>query len=193
MKGRNLAMMAGILLSACGASGGAANASAEDAPGNEAAPVTTTVSPDSAAAAKEAERAAPTWLLGPDGLEPGIRFGMKQADAVAAATAAFGAPGKPGHSDECGEGPMDFVPFGALQLAFQEGKLVGWSLNEGAPALKTRGGLAVGSPRSALGSVEIDEDSTLGPEFETGGVGGVLDEKGAKVLALWAGDTCQFR
>jgi hypothetical protein len=41
--------------------------------------------------------------------------------------------------------------------------------------------------------VDIDEGSSLGPEFDADGVGGVLDENGAKVVALWAGDTCQFR
>jgi len=138
-------------------------------------------------------KAAPAYTLAANGLEPGIAFGMKQADAVAAAAAAFGAPGKPEHNDECGEGPMDFVGFQGLHLSFQEGKLVGWSLNEAVPALKTKGGLAVGSPRSALGTLEIDEESTLGPEFDAGGVGGVLDEQGAKVLALWAGYICQFR
>ena len=137
--------------------------------------------------------AAPAYTLGAEGLEPGIAFGMKQADALAAAAAAFGAAGKPEHNDECGEGPMDLVGFGALQLAFQDGKLAGWALSEGKPVLHTKSGLTVGAPRAALGDIDIDEEGTLGPEFDVGGIGGVLDEKGEKVLALWAGYTCQFR
>lgn len=88
---------------------------------------------------------------------------------------------------------MDFVSFGGLQLAFQDGKLAGWSLSGTVPALRTKSGLTVGSPRRALGAIEIDEESSLGPEFEADGIGGVLDEEGEKIVALWAGYTCQFR
>ena len=88
---------------------------------------------------------------------------------------------------------MDFVSFGDLQLAFQDGRLAGWSLGGARPALRTAEGLTVGSPRSALGEAEIDEESTLGPEFELAGIGGILDQQGRTVEALWAGSTCQFR
>ena len=132
-------------------------------------------------------------MLAADGIEPGLRFGMKQSEALAAATAAFGPGGKIEHNDECGEGPMDFASFGGLQLGFQDGKLAGWSLSEGKPALRTKSGLTIGSPRSALGDLEIDAESTLGPEFDEKGIGGILDEKGEKVIALWAGYPCQFR
>ena len=178
-----------LCLAACGATEGpAANASASSENGAAAAddPAAT-----EAVAAKPVSTPAP--VLAADGIEPNIRFGMKREEAVAAAAAAFGTPGKPQHNDECGEGPMDFVPFGGLQLAFQDGKLAGWALSDSKPALRTKSGLTVGSPRSALGGLEIDEESSLGPEFEDKGVGGVLDEKGETVIALWAGDTCQFR
>jgi hypothetical protein len=144
-------------------------------------------------AATEAPAPVPTYTLGANGLEPGLAFGMKQEDAIKAATAAFGPGGKIEHNDECGEGPMDFVSFGGLSLGFQEGKLAGWSLYETEPALRTKNGLTVGAPRSALGDLEIDEESSLGPEFDSGGIGGTLDEKGEKVEALWAGLPCQFR
>jgi hypothetical protein len=165
-------------------------------PDNQAAAAANQVS-----ASAEAEGAAPApapaaerlYLLAADGIEPGIRFGMKQGDAVAAATAAFGPGGKAEHNDECGEGPMDFVSFGGLQLGFQDGKLAGWSLGGTEPALRTKGGVTIGSPRSALGGLALDEESTLGPEFDADGVGGILDENGAKVVALWAGYPCQFR
>ena len=88
---------------------------------------------------------------------------------------------------------MDFVSFDGLQLGFHEGRFVGWSMSEARPALRTAAGLAVGSPRSAVGSAPIDATSSLGPEFEVGGVGGILDREGRRVEALWAGLTCQFR
>lgn len=88
---------------------------------------------------------------------------------------------------------MDFVSFGGLQLGFQDGKLAGWSLSGTEPALRTKSGLTIGSPRSALGGLALDEESTLGPEFDADGVGGLLDENGTKVIALWAGLPCQFR
>jgi hypothetical protein len=134
----------------------------------------------------------PTYVLTGNGLEPGLAFGTDQAEAIAAASAAFGAPTPLTHNDECGEGPMDFVSFGDLQLGFQEGKLAGWSLDGASPALRTAGGLAIGLPRSAIGSAEV-VDSSLGKEFYVGEVGGLLGETGKTIAALWAGYPCQFR
>lgn len=137
--------------------------------------------------------AAPTYTLAGNGLAPGLAFGTARAEAVAAARGAFGTPTGREHNDECGEGPMDFVRFGGLHLGFQEGRLVGWSLSGPQPALRTAAGLAIGAPRSVLGGAEVDTESTLGPEFSVDDVGGVLDESGSRIEALWAGATCQFR
>ncbi len=147
---------------------------------------------DPPANAVDEGRAGPAFTLAGSGLGPGLAFGMAQDEAVAAATAALGAPTGRGHNDECGEGPMDFVSFGDLQLAFQRGRLAGWSLGGTRPRLRTAGGLTIGSPRAALGGAEI-EPSSLGPEFRVDGVGGILDQQGRSVEALWAGSTCQFR
>ena len=87
---------------------------------------------------------------------------------------------------------MDFVSFGDLQLGFQQGKFAGWSLSGTKPALRTAGGLTVGAPRSALGDAPVDEQSSIGPEFDIGGVGGFLDDQN-RVMSLWAGYPCQFR
>ena len=127
-----------------------------------------------------------------NGLEPGFPFGMAQAEAVAAATAAFGEPSSTARNDECGAGPLDFVSFDALTLAFQEGRFAGWAVDGPHPSLRTAGGLAVGAPRSVLGDTPI-EQTTLGQEFEVGGIGGLLDENDTGVAALWAGLTCHFR
>lgn len=137
--------------------------------------------------------AAPAYTLADNGLLPGLAFGTPRDQAVAAARAAFGQPTGREHNDECGEGPMDFVSFGHLQLSFQEGRLVGWSVDDPRPDLRTAGGLHVGAPRSALGSTEVEEESSLGAEFAVGDIGGILDEQGARIQALWAGAVCQFR
>jgi len=137
--------------------------------------------------------AAPvTYTLAANGLAPGLTFGMAEADAVKAASAAFGAPTGREKNDECGEGPMNFVHFGDLQLGFQEGKFAGWSLGGARPALQTGGGIAIGTSRSALGDTQVDEESSIGPEFDLEGIGGFLDEQ-ERVMALWAGYSCQFR
>jgi hypothetical protein len=173
----------------------AGNASAvPGAPSNEAAPAGSDSGPANAAAEVPPKEAAASvrYALAPDGLAPGLTFGMKQDDVVAAATAAFGKGARQEHNEECGEGPMDFVSFADLQLGFQEGKFAGWSLSGAKPALQTAGGLTIGMPREALGKTPIDEESSIGPEFDVSGVGGFLDEQG-KVMALWAGYPCQFR
>ena len=192
-RGTSALAIAAAVLAGCGAEGDRAEsavASPEAAAGNAAAPPAA----DAAAGAPDDQRdAARLYTLAGDGLGPGLAFGMAQDEAVAAAMQAFGAPTGRGHNDECGEGPMDFVSFGDLQLAFQDDRLAGWSLSGASPPLRTAGGLTVASPRETLGEAEIDEESTLGPEFEVDGVGGILDQQGRSVEALWAGSTCQFR
>ena len=135
---------------------------------------------------------APVLNLAADGLEPGLPFGTPKAAAIATASKTFGLPTDETRVEECGAGPMDFVRFHGLSLAFQHGRFAGWSLSEKFPSVATSGGLTVRAPRSVLGGAAV-ERSTLGPEFELGGIGGLLDEKEREVVALWAGLTCHFR
>jgi hypothetical protein len=182
---------AGLVLAGCGrADDAAANNSAASAessanagapPANVTAETRTDLPPP------------PLILLAGNGIPPLLHFDMPQAEAVRLATQVYGAPTGREHNDECGEGPMDFVSFHGLQLGFLDRKLAGWSLSDREPALRTTRGLAIGAPRSALGNTEIDEESSLGPEFLVDEVGGILDQSGARIEALWAGDTCQFR
>jgi hypothetical protein len=185
---------AALLLGACAReapapANGSANAAAPAAPA--AAP--TANSANAAAPAPVPAPAPRPMTLAGNGIEPGLRFGTPQAQAIAAAQAAFGAPTGREHNDECGEGAMDFVRFRDLSLGFQDGRLAGWSLSGREPVLRTATGLAIGAPRSALGGAEIDRESTLGPEFAIAEVGGILDESGTRIEALWAGLACQFR
>ncbi|QAY76936.1 hypothetical protein [Sphingosinicella sp. BN140058] len=132
------------------------------------------------------------YTLSGVGIEPGLRFGMALEKARSAADKAFGPSSGQSRNEECGAGPMEFVAYQGLQLAFQDGKFVGWSLGGRTPPLRTAGGLAIGTARDELGDLTIDEESSLGPEFSIGEVGGVLGEDD-RVTALWAGLACQFR
>ena len=188
--GMKMMAAAGLLLGGCGSSG-----VAPAAPANVAAPAAAnaTVPVENVAAeANSAQPAGPTLSLAGNGLLPGLTFGMPRAAAVEAARAAFGAPTGEEHADECGGGPMDLVSFHDLQLVIEDGRFTGWMLGGAQPALRTAGGLAIGAPRSVLGNAEIDEESGLGPEFSVDDVGGILDQTGTRIEALWAGSVCQF-
>ncbi len=160
---------------------------------NAAAPPPAAANEASPAPARDEQAPARVYTLAGNGLEPGLPFGTPKSEAVAAGTAAFGPPTGEDHVEECGEGPMDFVRFRGLSLGFQDGRFAGWSLGEPMPALRSAQGLAVGAPRSVLGAAEIDRESTLGPEFHVGGIGGLLDEREREVATLWAGFPCHFR
>jgi hypothetical protein len=167
-------LAAALAVAACGQSG---------APGKQ----------DSASGQNAAQSVAPpAEMLTAKGIMPGLDFGMLQAPAVAAAVKAFGAPTGREHNGECGQGPMDLLNFHDLTLEFDTGKFVGWSISGANPALRTAGGLAIGAPASVLGAAPIDHDSSLGLEFEVGGIGGLVDDKETKITALWAGSVCQF-
>jgi len=98
---------------------------------------------------------------------------------------------------ECGAGPTQFAEYpNGLQLAFQDGEFAGWFLDEA--GLTTADGVGVGTSRSDLQSarvVEMIPESTLGAEFSSGELGGMLssDAPDATVEALYAGLTCFFR
>lgn len=133
--------------------------------------------------------------LHPAGSELRIDFGRAEAGTVAAVARLAGArPVATTISTDCGAGPVRAVRFGnGLELNFQRGAFRGWvaSAARGAPA--TAAGIAPGTPRAAveaLPGVTVRQTS-LGAEFETGGVFGLFDE--AEVGLLWAGVTCFFR
>lgn len=181
---------AALALTACSreAEAPADNAAMPDEAANAAVP-----SANAAAAAAAEAPAARAYTLAGNGLQPGLAFGTPRNAAVEAARAVFGTPTGREHNEECGEGPMDFISFRGLQLGFREGRLTGWALSGADPALRSAGGLAIGAPSSVLGDAEVDRESTLGPEFSIGEIGGILDEGGGRIEALWAGDVCQFR
>lgn len=125
-----------------------------------------------------------------------IAFGTKRA-AVMKALSFRPAAGESTNS-ECGAGPIDFASWpDGLNLLFQGGEFGGWSLDERADTLKADKGLMIGATRQSLeksGHLKVEE-SSLGAEFETAGISGVLSNATprGKVTALWAGLSCVFR
>ncbi len=104
-------------------------------------------------------------------------------------------PIEEGNSVDCGtryaRWPGDFT------TSFIENHFVGWFLGPDDATLSTASGVGVGSTRSEVESVYNIEvfESTLGLEFVTGGLAGLLDGQGdeATVTHLWAGQACIAR
>ena len=127
-----------------------------------------------------------------------IPFGTAQ-DVVLSAVAASLGGNVPAirTNGECGAGPTQFARFrNGLQLDFQAQRFIGWTMDQ--PGLTTADGVGVGSARSTVEDsrmVELVPDSTLGVEFSSGDLGGFFDGNGAdaKVVSLYAGQTCFFR
>ena len=124
-----------------------------------------------------------------------LAFGAPMEQAVAALAAGFGsAPAERETNNECGAGPLALVRWaGGFTALFQEDRFAGWVAADG---LTTADGVGVGSRRAALADHGAQvEQSSLGTEFNAGGLGGLLssDAADARIIALWAGTTCHFR
>ncbi|MEG3179857.1 hypothetical protein [Sphingomonas sp. LT1P40] len=130
-----------------------------------------------------------------------LAFGAEKDVVLTAVGRALDAPVESGVNRECGEGAMDYAKFkGGPALWFQEGKLVGWFLDDAKSRVTTASGTGIGSVRSEVAdalAISDQPDSTLGREFSTenGTLSGLLDGAGdqAKVTALWSGQVCLFR
>ncbi|MEP7380319.1 MAG: hypothetical protein ABI910_01465 [Gemmatimonadota bacterium] len=129
-----------------------------------------------------------------------LAFGMESDAVINAVTAALGPPASRGTNADCGAGPTDFVVFAdGLSIGIQHDRFVGWSVR----ASKTGGthttisGLGVGSTRAALDAdyAATVSRTTLGEEFEAGGIAGVLDgeSSSARITYMWAGASCVAR
>ena len=127
-----------------------------------------------------------------------LPFGTRR-EALLAMLEASRSPADSGTLSECGAGPLDYAAWAdGLTLYFQEGRFAGWALDERAEgAHATASGIGPGSTRQALHAAYDAkvEQSTLGTEFRTGDLSGLLDGPGpnARVTALWAGVSCVFR
>lgn len=130
-----------------------------------------------------------------------LSFGEAEPEVIAFITRLRGdQPPRRASNAECPAGPLTFADWGDnFQLAFSEGKFIGWSAGEGAPrGFSTVSGIHVGSTlaqlRAAHPDVVVREDS-LGPEFAVGEIYGTLSGTGddAVVTTMWAGVNCVFR
>lgn len=133
-----------------------------------------------------------------------IPFGTARAQVMTALASRGTA--ETGTNGECGAGPLAYARWpDGLTLWFQQDALTGWALNapasDASPAatagVSTASGLTIGSTRADLDSAYAAtvEQSTLGTEFAAGELFGLLDGEGqgARVTALWAGVSCNFR
>lgn len=213
---RTLSVLTGLLLlAACGGSGETPNAAepnmaGETGNGSASANAIEAANMVEAGNAADASPAAARRLVN---LAPGalsfvdpsngrareLTFGTERATVERAVAAALGAPAERGSNGECGEGAMDFARMpGGLLVWFQEGKFVGWFLDQRDGAtLTTASGIGIGSTRKALTSAydaEISE-SSLGEEFTAGQLSGLLSgtDTATKVTAIWSGQACNFR
>lgn len=162
-------------------------------------------------AAPAATAALPGLLVEADGITPAqpgggtalkLSFGQFMNEVIGPlAQARGGAPAEITRNTECGAGPLEFASWDdGLQLVLQEGRFVGWWLDQAAPeTYSTVRDVHVGSTlrelRAAYPDAEI-RDESIGPEFTTaeglsGTLSGTADE--ARITNLYAGVSCIFR
>lgn len=191
-----LPFVAALALAACQPAG-----TTEEVPPPADAPAAPDAAPDASAEQPAAEVAL---ALDGEGLrlvdpESGstrlIPFGGAQADTLAALTNALGAPTETGTNADCPPGPVDFADFGqAMTLYFQDGAFAGWFTRDSGQS--TMNGIAPGSTRADLagsGSAVEFTETSLGQEFDVGGVYGIMNEDASAVDLLWAGANCFAR
>lgn len=202
-----LALVALALLAGCGAPSEPDANRSITFQGNADELILPSPAPAAANAANAVETAAPALNLAPDGLSVvlptgaarHVTFGMPRADATRMVAAALGNPIEEGDDQECGAGALSFANFReGLGLYFQDGKFAGWDLDgrEGG-RFATAAGIGIGATRKQLESAHAItvEDSTLGIEFASGGMSGLLStrEPSGEITNLWAGVTCIAR
>lgn len=130
-----------------------------------------------------------------------IPFGTARAE-VEALLASRGPP-VTGTQADCGAGPLAYAAWpDGLKLYFQAGKLAGWALDGRAagprgPAIGTASGVGPGSSRAQLTDDQVATfaKTSLGTEFRSGEINGLLDGAGAeaRITDMWAGASCVFR
>lgn len=199
------ALCAALLLTACGGEEEPETKAVSAEPSAPAAapapaPVAATPADTPAAAAKPVlavEEEGLRLFDAASGSARPLAFGTPTEQVV---TALEGIRGKAerGTLSECGAGALDFVNWkDGLSLLFQEGRFVGWALDERGGTVTTASSIRPGSTRwelEAAYKVKVEE-STLGTEFYTGAISGLLDGKGAdaRITNMWAGVNCVFR
>lgn len=122
-----------------------------------------------------------------------VPFGAPRGQVLAALDGAGGIQGESGSNAECPPGPLDFVEYAqGITVMFQDGGFAGWLSEEA--GLTTMNGIGVGSTAAEVAEAngELTETS-LGQEFDIGGVYGIMNEDASAVRILWAGANCFAR
>lgn len=188
-----LAAVAALMLAAC-----------EPTATEDAAAPETPASEDAATDAGSQSHAESAIALDGEGLrlvnpESGatnlIAFGAPYDETIMAVHAAMGDPTQSGENAECPPGPLNFSQFGEdTTLYFQDGSFAGWFTRD--PEQSTMNGIHAGMTRAELeasgSAIELTETS-LGQEFDAGGVYGIMNEDASAVDLLWAGANCFAR
>lgn len=126
-----------------------------------------------------------------------IAFDLSEAEAMQRMEKVLGgSPAEQGENIDCGATLATWS--NGLTTWFSRGRFVGWSAGDMADGVSSAGGLRVGATRQELenGASTVDiSDSSLGTEFQSAGIAGLLDSANAdaKVTDLWAGATCIAR
>lgn len=125
-----------------------------------------------------------------------IAFGTPRAETLALVKSALGDPSV---TNRCEVAPLTGAQFGErMAIYFENDRFAGWSANpRGGRGLSSMSGVRIGSTRAEMEDslvLEISQTS-LGTEFDAGGLAGVLSGRGpeARVEALWAGMACIAR
>ena len=125
-----------------------------------------------------------------------IAFGTMRDEAMRMLETVQGMPARDqGENIDCAASYASW-PDG-LTVWFADGEFAGWSVGSADATVATASSLRVGSSREELQSAYDARiaPSTLGTEFNAGGIAGLLDspDANARVTDLWAGRTCIAR
>ncbi len=212
---RWLCVLSVALLAGCGASDppARAEAPAEAVPPPAAADPVPATNPDTAGAPPPGP-AVRVALDGeglrlvetPSGRTRLLAFGTPAQVAQDALTRAWGAAAEPAELPDCGaEPPTQLAWPNGMRVLLVNGAFTGWSASRPASgaeplpgaAVQSMAGLGVGVERTEVeGAYALQvRQTTLGTEFEAGGIFGVFEDAtpDAEVVSLWAGRACLYR
>lgn len=125
-----------------------------------------------------------------------IAFDTPRTETLALVRSALGDPSA---TSRCEIAPLVTAQFAdRMALYFEQDRFVGWSANpRGGRDFSSMSGVRIGSTRAEMEDSLVAEISqtSLGTEFDAGGLSGVLSGRGpdARIEALWAGMACIAR
>ncbi|MEP2722578.1 hypothetical protein [Roseibium sp.] len=138
------------------------------------------------------------WFLPASGSAHPIAFGSPQSELIGSLERIRGSARK-GTNENCGAGPVEVATWqDGLTVIFQNGRFVGWGFGQSATGeIATAAGIRPGSTRAELdGAYDVTvSQTTLGSEFNAGGLQGLLDgpSADARIIDMWAGVSCVAR